>query len=429
MSMNTPGSANTPAPKKKNKGCLPIILIFLAFVVAGIIGSQKMNKDDNGSSAASPTVTFRNYVTATRSPAAQSTKLTSYPASPTASVWNSYDSSLHYFYAQLDYKEKSAFSCRYDAIALGRGNQWDISGFNLSSRQLERVKLAIEWDCPELMNASFYTRLFNFYNSADVNGRYTYFENYASEMRSMLSRADSALNSIRYRSEWGYSDYEKLLAYDRYVVKNCYYLLDNDGPEGTLHLDGDYRAPYSALVNGYAVCEGYARSTCYAMRRFGIPCIYVHGPTGSGHHAWNMVKTDGQWYQYDATWNDSNDDGRYIDYLPYFNITDERMYRSRSLDGEYAAYGFSMPRCTSTSANYYYKNGQYVGSNWASVVPGLIRSAYNRGQRYLGVMMANQSSFDAMLYSLKNDSKLYVQDVKYSYVANEKALFFYLIFR
>lgn len=66
---------------------------------------------------------------------------------------------------------------------------------------------------------------------------------------------------------------------------------------------------YGAMVNGEAVCEGYARSFKYLMDSLGIPCTLVigKGTNSEGkteNHAWNYVQIDGNWYAVDSTWDD-----------------------------------------------------------------------------------------------------------------------------
>ena len=79
--------------------------------------------------------------------------VSSYSSAPTASVWNLYSPNLRYFYNQLTYTEKCAFSAQYDAIALGRADLYNISGFHLDSRQRRRVDLVFSYDCPELLQS------------------------------------------------------------------------------------------------------------------------------------------------------------------------------------------------------------------------------------------------------------------------------------
>ena len=66
---------------------------------------------------------------------------------------------------------------------------------------------------------------------------------------------------------------------------------------------------YGALVNGEAVCEGYARSFKYIMDELKIPCVLLigEGTNSQGqteNHAWNYVQLNGNWYAVDVTWDD-----------------------------------------------------------------------------------------------------------------------------
>lgn len=83
----------------------------------------------------------------------------------------------------------------------------------------------------------------------------------------------------------------------------------------------DLRAPlnqsaYSGLVNGKTVCAGYARSFQYLMMELGIPCYYCTGYAGEAH-AWNIVQLDGEYYNADATWDDTDPNT-----FDFFNKTD-----------------------------------------------------------------------------------------------------------
>ncbi len=57
---------------------------------------------------------------------------------------------------------------------------------------------------------------------------------------------------------------------------------------------------YSALIEKYTVCEGYAMAFQLIMEELGIESYIAVGPD----HAWNAVRLDGQLYWVDATWGD-----------------------------------------------------------------------------------------------------------------------------
>lgn len=81
------------------------------------------------------------------------------------------------------------------------------------------------------------------------------------------------------------------------------------------------QSAYSALVNRQTVCAGYARAFQYILQQLNIPCYYCTGFSGE-NHAWNIVKLDGDYYNVDLTWDDTQP-GTY----DYFNRSDAEFAR------------------------------------------------------------------------------------------------------
>ncbi len=108
---------------------------------------------------------------------------------------------------------------------------------------------------------------------------------------------------------------------------------------------------YGALVDGLAVCEGYAEALRYLLFKVGIQSFIVTGAsinpsTGASEgHAWNMVRIDGKYYHTDLTWNDQKNHT----FHSYFNVTDAVIKEDHAID--VPAYG--LPECSSTEAAYF----------------------------------------------------------------------------
>ena len=95
----------------------------------------------------------------------------------------------------------------------------------------------------------------------------------------------------------GMGQWQIALSIHDYIITNCEY-------DQRYYTDPDaanYTA-YDALVNGLAVCEGYAMAYMDLMNRAGIPCIRVM--SDEMDHTWNMVQIGGDWYHVDCTWDD-----------------------------------------------------------------------------------------------------------------------------
>ena len=62
---------------------------------------------------------------------------------------------------------------------------------------------------------------------------------------------------------------------------------------------------YGALVEGSAICEGYAKAFKLLCNRAGIACEIVGGTVNGEAHMWNYVQIGGDYYLVDATFDDA----------------------------------------------------------------------------------------------------------------------------
>lgn len=147
----------------------------------------------------------------------------------------------------------------------------------------------------------------------------------------------------------GMTDYQKELTLHDYVINHARYDYV-DYLNGSL--PNEVYTDYGVLVNGIAVCEGYAKAMYRLLTLAGIETKYVVGDAsdGSGEwipHAWNIVKIGGQYYQLDTTWDDPvMEDGSDTLSHYYFNVTDYLMGKDHTWDRS------KYPACTSTTYRY-----------------------------------------------------------------------------
>lgn len=114
------------------------------------------------------------------------------------------------------------------------------------------------------------------------------------------------------------SVYERIEAVNAYLMDNCVYPAQEP-------YSCESHSPYGALIEGSAVCEGYARAAQLIFELCDVPSHYVVGDTPNGGHAWNLVQIDNSWYQLDITWNDTDASPNM-----YFLVTDDYMALSRT---------------------------------------------------------------------------------------------------
>ncbi|WP_270566051.1 Ig-like domain-containing protein [Clostridium beijerinckii] len=112
---------------------------------------------------------------------------------------------------------------------------------------------------------------------------------------------------------------------------------------------------YGAVVNGDAVCEGYAKFANTLLTKSGIEAKIIV----SASHAWNYVKVNGNYYQLDTTWDDQSDNKTLTPYK-YFNITNSEMLKDTNDNKALHNATSYVPNCTDTTFDNMFRT---VGSN------------------------------------------------------------------
>lgn len=137
------------------------------------------------------------------------------------------------------------------------------------------------------------------------------------------------------------SDRDKALYAHDAIASLCSYDEDTYYHIGSGQQSDIYNYSYSAygcLVEGKAVCAGYANAFKLIMDSLGIECGVVTGTAtnsyGSGDHAWNYVILDGERLFIDVTWDDplsaNGGDSGTIRH-DYFCLTEEQMQGSHHI--------------------------------------------------------------------------------------------------
>ncbi len=120
------------------------------------------------------------------------------------------------------------------------------------------------------------------------------------EIISQQEELEEAAERVVSEVDQSLDSYQQALIVHDYLVQNCEYdyqnYLDKKVPEIS-------HTAYGSLVNGVAVCDGYADAFAYIMEgKLGISCDVISSEAMA--HAWNMIEIGGKWYHVDATWDD-----------------------------------------------------------------------------------------------------------------------------
>lgn len=75
--------------------------------------------------------------------------------------------------------------------------------------------------------------------------------------------------------------------------------------EKTEPIVNDITASIACLVDGQAICAGYAKVFSYLLNAIDVPSIYVVGYVEGGLHAWNYVQLDNMYFGCDCTFSDA----------------------------------------------------------------------------------------------------------------------------
>lgn len=164
------------------------------------------------------------------------------------------------------------------------------------------------------------------------------------------------------------TDIDKELALYDYLITHCKYDKENFDKKTVPQKSHD---AYGVLTEGVGVCDGYAETMQILLSMVGIESMVVLGDTigpQGGGHAWNIVKIDGEYYQFDITFDDpASNDNKDILFHSYFNISDRQMAIDHKWDRS------NYPQCSIDSLNFNnelldYKQKILMGENVYNII-------------------------------------------------------------
>lgn len=221
-----------------------------------------------------------------------------------------------------------------------------------------------------------------------------------------LNKAVDIVNQVceRYRS-----DYERAVALHDYLALHCRYDAD-------LGAAAQADATSKLLLEGRAVCDGYAHAYGMLLSMAGIENRFVIGKGDGIEHIWNLVKLDNQWVHVDVTYDDPKPDknGRVLH--SYFGIPDSLIANNHSWNR------LEVPTANADKLYYPFYRGYHF-----STVRDLLTWASGNRQGHdwnLTVVVDELRTLrsDAAIYRRVNDAVRYVGSFQLSSIAIDDGL-------
>lgn len=272
----------------------------------------------------------------------------------------------------------------------------EIPNIDRSGKLYSRILELIRFENPAMFHVAGreISRVSITAQSFDIKFSYRYS---AEEVNSMLREAEKAADRIMVQITADMDEYDIVKLFHDSLITGC----KND--ENGLYCDN----VYGALVDGKALCEGYAKAFSYLCGRAGIENVIVTGNTTTDH-MWNMVKLDGNWYHVDVTWDHPSE--MITDAYPdavlynYFLVSDAEIAENRTIDNDY----FEPPRATGSVMNYFYHEGMYADSYESALncIRNGCAEAVAAGKHSFMIKLASDELYESVIMKLSAQTEL-----------------------
>lgn len=232
-----------------------------------------------------------------------------------------------------------------------------------------------------------------------------------SECKSRIETLTEKINSLIAGIPSGLKEYHLEKYIHNTVLDGCTYARDVETAD-----DGwEEFTVYGTLINGSAVCEGYAHAMCLLLNKVGIDCYYANGYGENAPHMWNTVKIYDEWYHLDATWDD-NDNA----YFNYFNLNDPMVLSDHIIEPVISelkdeeklptVYNLFLPKCSSTDANYFVVESTYIDDfeDCRDVMVSDLINAANSGDEMFTIRFSPDFDFKSSIDVMFNEEPYYM---------------------
>lgn len=213
------------------------------------------------------------------------------------------------------------------------------------------------------------------------------------ERRTAIQQLSATVDELISGCPTNADDYEKELYLHDQLASRCVY--DTIAASSQADVYHNAYTAYGALIEGKAVCEGYAKAMQLLLLKANLPSTVVSGLslTSGENHMWNQVAIHGENYFLDPTWNDHNNQTQHT----YFNLTSEMLRATHTIDDNQPAIG----ECTATQDNYFVRNNAYIDTYEREKIAYQIALQLSNGNAIIQLRFAPDKYSNGQLF-LKN---------------------------
>lgn len=304
----------------------------------------------------------------------------------------------HHLYNSLTDDEKDMYNAIYNGISSHKAKIF--VGFKPieSADEVFSVFQAVLYEHPELFwvnnGASYstggYLTVDYIYNREEARSRQQLIE----------QRADEILATVRG------NEYDISLTLFDYIVSITEYDYDN---VHDLANNASLTTIEGVLLNGKAVCSGYAKAYQYLLHRAGIGAIYITGEAVANgkvqNHGWVCQEICGEYYFSDPTWCDAFEGKTVSDFIShtYFCITGDEIAATHTIDERFGAIS-----ATATEYNYYVREELCFDKYNANDIRLAIINSIEQNPVGIELKFSNDEAYNTAFSALIERGEIYI---------------------
>lgn len=317
----------------------------------------------------------------------------------------------------------------------------------LDESRVDKIFQCVLNDHPELFYVEGYS--YTKYTRGDKTVAIDFSGTYTQDAETVLARKieiEQAVDEILVPAMELEDDYEKIKYVYETLIENTDYNVDAE----------DNQNIYSVFVNQSSVCQGYAKAFQYLMYKLDVECTLVQGivlETGEGH-AWNLVKSNGEYYYVDPTWGDisyqsagqgaepiaSEETGQDVasgadaSNLPgvsydYLCITARQLFQTHLVKN-----AADLPQCTAIADNYYVREDALFTQYDEEQLTRLVDRRLAEGKGDIAIRCSSNACYEEMCEALLERQELFaylagsgIQSFAYSCNDTQLTLTFFMM--